>query len=107
MYESNSNDIAHRRLALTILDASERELLERFMRCDRREALQFLASASKGYQLRSEFHSAQAQLYQAAAEKIRDTVTKLRGGAASMAPAPTEPDEDGNMSAPQPFDQVD
>jgi hypothetical protein len=107
MYESDSNDIAHRRLALTILDASERDLLERFMRCDRREALQFLASASKGYQLRSEFHSAQAQLYQAAAEKIDHTVAKLRGGSAGADPVLVEPEEAGEMSAPQPFDLVD
>lgn len=107
MYESNTNDIAHRRLALTIIDASERELLERFLRCDRREALQFLASASKGYRLRSEFHGAQASLYEAAAEKIEQTVTKLRGGRAPAAPEPIEPGLTEDMSTARPFDLVD
>ncbi|MFQ5958276.1 MAG: hypothetical protein ACE5LF_02800 [Alphaproteobacteria bacterium] len=84
MYEADDRDEEHRRLALSILDTSERELIEQFMRCDRREALDFLKTAAEAYRMRCEDHIAEAGLYKAAAEKLDYALARLRGEPARM-----------------------
>ncbi len=87
MYDAEDRDEEHRRLALSIIDTSDRGLVEQFMRCDRREALDFLKTAAEAYHLRYEDYIAEAELYKAAAEKLDYALTRLSGEPAVPPPA--------------------
>ncbi len=84
MYDAEDRDEEHRRLALSILDTSEQALIEQFMRCDRREALDFLKTAAEAYRMRREDHIAEAELYKAAAERLDCALARLSGEPARL-----------------------
>ncbi len=80
MSEEDSGDKAQRGFALSVADSTERELIENFLRCERREGTEFLNSAVKAYRLRAEHHRLEADLYQNASEKLDRVLARLSGG---------------------------
>lgn len=87
MYDAEDRDEEHRRLAISIIDTSDRGLIEQFMRCDRHEALEFLKTAAEAYRSRYEDHIAEAELYNAAAEKLDYALARLSGEPPRSPPA--------------------
>ncbi|MFQ5784202.1 MAG: hypothetical protein ACE5H8_05185 [Alphaproteobacteria bacterium] len=80
MSDRETKETAQERFALSILEASEQTLIEKFMRCERSEALEFLSSATQGYRIDSARHDTQARLFRAAAEKLERALARLNGG---------------------------
>lgn len=79
MPDFDLRDSAHRDLALDLADASERDVIESFLRCERQEAVEFLRAAAKVYQMRREYHRAETRLYTLAANKIERVIARLGG----------------------------
>jgi len=79
MFDHMPRETVHRQLALDVLETGERELIEQFLRCERFEAIEFLQAAAKIYEVRREYHRAEAQLYATAAAKLARLVARLGG----------------------------